>query len=89
MKNYKGKVAIYTEQELKYKWLMKIESQERKRCNGDLLKHLYLSGPLAKIDENCKLETVLLNDVNTKISNVRLKSLEFLGEKEAKKYSFY
>jgi len=82
MENYIGKIAIYTEPELEYKWLMKIESQEKKRCKGDLLNRVYFSGPLVKIDENYKLETVLLKSIKTRVSNVRLKNLEFMSKKE-------
>lgn len=83
-KNYEGKIAIYTEPKFGYKWLMRIESQNKKKCKNDFFKHTYLSGPLIKIDENYKMETIPLKNIKTHLSNTRLKNLEFIESDELK-----
>ncbi|MGV8141327.1 MAG: hypothetical protein ACP5NW_02710 [Candidatus Woesearchaeota archaeon] len=84
--NYIGKFARYTQPDTNYNWLMKVASDERMRCAGDLFKHRYLSGKSILIDDSkegmlpTKPEDIeLLSAYKTFTSNVRTKSVSVVN----------
>lgn len=77
-------------------YLMKIESQERKKCKGDFFRKTYFSGRAYLLDKIIKAYedpnsgAQILQDLSTYVSNIEPNNVEFLNEftdKHGIKYS--
>jgi hypothetical protein len=76
MKDYVGKLAIYSQPDTGRKWLVKLRNVNYIRCTGDLFRHKYAdcSAVLIKnIDNDLEVDLEIRTGVKTK-----LKKLEFI-----------
>ncbi len=85
--DYENKIVKYTNPETNRGWLLNITSSERKRCKGDIFKHIYLSGRAVYLDPNFDNLKPML-DIRTGISGVRTKNIEVLLNQEEFKHLF-